>query len=127
MAKRVVEVNSIFTGSETGSDLLEILTNSQLDVLINHQWPDPAERGKCSDPLESVIKNIKLEGKPIQVENEDVIPHEQERFDHNAEENSRLCRMRKVAAIGMKLRREGRSNYPSCFFMIFNINIKISL
>ena len=115
MAKRVVEVNSIFNGSETGSDLLEVLTNTQLDVLIGHRWPNPAERENCSDPLKSVIKNIKLEGKQEKLVNEDVIQHEKERFDHNAVENSRHSRVRKVAAIGKKLRKEGHSYFQLLF------------
>ncbi len=109
MTKRVVEVNSIFTGSETGADLLESMTNTQLDVLIYHQWPDPANGEKFSDPLESVIKNIKLEDGHKNSSSEDDDTPEQERFDHNAGmENSRHSRMRKVAAIGMKLRSEGQ-------------------
>jgi hypothetical protein len=107
MARQVVEVNSIFTGSETGPSFLESMTNTQLDVLIKHQWPDPAKRKKCSDPLESVIKNIKMEEKPDTAD-EDENTHNQENFDHNEGfENSRHSRLRKVASIGMKLRNEG--------------------
>jgi hypothetical protein len=108
MAKRVVEVNSIFTGSETSSDLLESLTNTQLDVLIHHQWPNPENVEKFSDPLEAVIKNIKLEEGHKNPESEDDDTPEQRRFDHIAGmDNSRHSRMRKVAAIGVKLRSQG--------------------
>ena len=114
MARRVVEVNSIFTGSETGSSFLETMTNTQLDVLIKHQWPDPAKREKCSDPLESVIKNIKMEEGHKKPDSEDDNKPEQEHFDHTEGlENSRHSRLRKVAAIGTKLRREGQISYTA--------------
>jgi hypothetical protein len=126
MAERVVEVNSIFTGSENGADLLESMTNKQLDVLIHHQWPNPANVEKCSDPLESVIKNIKSEDGHKKYESDNDKPTEQERFDHNTGmENSRHSRMRKVAAIGAKLRSEGQFRFPAPFHDIFLINYKV--
>jgi hypothetical protein len=117
MAKRVVEVNSIFTGSESGSSFLESMTNTQLDVLIKHTWPDPANTEKGSDPLESVIKNIKMEVGHKKSDSEDEIHEnapEQETFDHTeGMENSRHTRLKRVAALGKKLRSEGSPSSPA--------------
>ena len=62
MVERVVETNSMFTGAETGKSFHKKLTTKQLDALINHKWPDVKTiEEDVTDPLEAVIKNIKME------------------------------------------------------------------
>ncbi len=130
MAKRVVESNSMFTGAEAGKSFHRRLTTKQLDALINHfhnlTKKNSTEKTEqmAMDPLESVIKNIKME-----VEEEEktkkVAKKKTEFIDHGLE-NSRIARLNKLLKMGRKLRSEGlpytqeQTNDPKSFAIIFN-------
>ena len=101
MVEQILKV-TLFTGAETGVELLENLSNNQLDALISHKWPSPKEVRAAVNPMQAVIQNIKEQKTEKHINKK----------DKHAEgcENSRDARVSKVLAIGKKLRTNGENH-----------------
>ncbi len=113
MAKHVVETNSMFTGAEAGKSFHRRLTTKQLDALIKHfhelTKKNSTEKTEqmVMDPLEAVIKNIKME---VEEEKKTKLgAKKNSKFIDHGLENSGNARLNKLLKMGRKLRTEGVS------------------
>ncbi len=106
MAFQVVKVAGIFTGAENGRSSVDSLTTSQLDALIEHQWPDPKLKvADQTDPLALIIENIKQQSNCSASDKTQATKNK--KVDYNSLVNSRNARLKFVLDIGRKLRKEG--------------------
>ena len=106
MAKRVVEINTMFTGSEAGKSFHRNLTTKQLDALIHYKWPDSKA---MVDPLQGVIQNIKMKPGDPEIKKKGHGSHAKKKsgVDDEGIEGTKDVRLKKLISIGQKLRTEG--------------------
>jgi hypothetical protein len=107
MALQVVKIAGIFTGAESGetSTSKNMLTNVQLEALIEHQWPEN-NNSDTTGTLTTVIENIKTQVKKS-VKKKHVEDSKKKKVNNASLINSKDARLKIVLDIARRLRREG--------------------
>ncbi len=106
MAFQVVRVALMFTGAEAGRSCATRLSTTQLDALIEHQWPDNKVADN-NDPLKFIIENIKKQSHDSESKKAQASNVLKKKVNYDSLANSKDSRLKTVLDIGRRLRREG--------------------
>ena len=112
LATDISEISHLFTGAESGEDLLQSLSKEQIRSLLTHSWPTQEEAVDDNDAgalLETAFKIQRISSSDVDQDTKKELEKRQEYLEQLSLEELR----EKLLAVGMRLRSDGIISLPT--------------